>query len=66
MNKKIKPDKQNLPYLISDLVLHDAVMVKMKPKPNQTPEFRLVSGDLDGETISEIRKLIKSVYGDLA
>lgn len=58
---KIKPDKQNLPFLICALVLHGAELVKMQPKEAQTPEFRLVCTDV-GKTIAAIRKLINAVY----
>lgn len=58
---EVKPDKSNLPYLISDLVLHGAALVKMPPNDAQTPEFRLVSTDA-GKTIAAIRKLINAVY----
>jgi len=59
--RRLEELRTSLPYRILDLVLEDAVMMRMAKQEGQTPEFRLVAKNTEGSTIKAIRKMIEEV-----
>lgn len=61
MGSKDKADKQDLPYLIIDLVLGNSELYRMPKKEGQSQEFKLTPHHTPF-LVQQIRELIKQVY----
>lgn len=57
----MKPDKQNIPYLLMDLILKNAEMVRADDVPGKAPSFFLTPTNVL-ETTNKIRTMIEEAY----